>query len=87
MDELRPRVLMALVPQEGRDGYDAVEFLATQAWCNGNIGFAGNSYLAAVQWYSNINATVLSNANLRVQVHCGRETSTPQGHRTVGGTR
>ena len=36
--------------QEGRDGYALVEFLATQKWCNGKIGMAGNSALAMAQW-------------------------------------
>ncbi|KIX02765.1 uncharacterized protein Z518_08707 [Rhinocladiella mackenziei CBS 650.93] len=37
--------------QEGRDGYDAVECIASQPWCNGAVAFAGNSYLAAAQWF------------------------------------
>lgn len=36
--------------QEGRDGYDVVEFLAAQSWCNGSVGLAGNSWLGASQW-------------------------------------
>jgi hypothetical protein len=36
--------------QEGRDGYDLVEFLAQQKWCNGKVGMAGNSALAMAQW-------------------------------------
>ena len=36
--------------QDGRDGYDTVEWLATQAWSNGRIGAAGLSYPGAVQW-------------------------------------
>ncbi len=35
---------------EGRDGYDAVEYLAQQDWCSGKVGLAGVSYLAIVQW-------------------------------------
>jgi predicted acyl esterase len=35
---------------EGRDAYDLVEFLAAQKWCNGKVGFAGNSGLAVIQW-------------------------------------
>ena len=34
---------------EGPDGYDAVEWLAEQPWCNGKIGTIGQSYVAAVQ--------------------------------------
>ncbi len=36
--------------QEGRDGYDSVEWLAAQAWSSGRIGTAGLSYPGAVQW-------------------------------------
>lgn len=35
---------------EGQDGYDLVEFLADLEWCNGKVGFAGNSGLAVIQW-------------------------------------
>jgi uncharacterized protein len=34
---------------EGADGYDAVEWLAAQPWCNGRVGTMGASYEAAVQ--------------------------------------
>ncbi len=34
---------------EGPDGYDAVEWLAAQPWCNGKIGTMGQSYEAVVQ--------------------------------------
>jgi len=37
--------------QDGRDGHDAVESIAAQEWCNGAVAFAGNSYLAAAQWF------------------------------------
>jgi predicted acyl esterase len=37
--------------QEGRDGYDLVEWIARQSWCNGRVGFAGNSWLAIAQWF------------------------------------
>jgi len=37
--------------QEGEDGHDLVEWLAGQEWCNGKVGLAGNSWLAAAQWY------------------------------------
>lgn len=30
--------------QEGRDGYDAVEWAAAQTWCDGNVGMWGTSY-------------------------------------------
>jgi uncharacterized protein len=35
---------------EGPDGYDTVEWVAAQPWCDGNVGMAGTSYLGIVQW-------------------------------------
>jgi len=32
------------------DGYDAVEWVAAQQWCNGQVGMLGGSYLAWAQW-------------------------------------
>ena len=36
--------------QEGGDGYDTIEWAASQAWSNGRIGTYGLSYPGAVQW-------------------------------------
>jgi predicted acyl esterase len=36
--------------QDGRDGYDFVEWLAKQWWCSGKIGMSGNSCVAMTQW-------------------------------------
>ena len=36
--------------QEGRDGYDLVEWLAGQEWCSGSVGMCGNSAFAMAQW-------------------------------------
>jgi predicted acyl esterase len=35
---------------EGQDGYDAVEWIRAQPWCDGHVGMWGHSYLASVQW-------------------------------------
>lgn len=35
--------------QEGSDGYDAAEWVASRPWCNGDVGTYGGSYLAATQ--------------------------------------
>jgi uncharacterized protein len=35
---------------EGPDGYDTVEWIAAQPWCDGNVGTAGGSFLGPVQW-------------------------------------
>ena len=39
-----------LSPQMGRDFHDLVEWVAGQAWCDGNVGSNGVSYLAITQW-------------------------------------
>jgi putative CocE/NonD family hydrolase len=35
---------------EGRDGYDTIEWAAQQPWSNGRVGTFGLSYPGAVQW-------------------------------------
>ncbi|HEY0756155.1 MAG TPA: CocE/NonD family hydrolase [Ktedonobacteraceae bacterium] len=35
---------------EGRDGFDAIEWCARQAWSDGNVGTYGGSYLGRIQW-------------------------------------
>ena len=35
---------------EALDGYDSVEWVAAQPWCDGNVGTAGGSYLGMLQW-------------------------------------
>lgn len=41
---------------EGPDGYDTVEWIAAQPWCDGNVGMAGGSYLAAMTWITAMEA-------------------------------
>ncbi len=36
--------------QEGKDGYDLVEWIAVQPWSNGNVGMVGISYFGFVQY-------------------------------------
>ncbi|KAH7114915.1 Alpha/Beta hydrolase protein [Dactylonectria macrodidyma] len=36
--------------QEARDGYDTIEWIGTQPWCNGNVALYGNSWLGTTQW-------------------------------------
>ena len=38
-----------LLRDEGPDGYDTIEWLAAQPWCDGQVGTMGTSYLAWVQ--------------------------------------
>ncbi len=40
--------------QEGKDGFDTIEWAAAQPWSNGNVGTFGLSYPGAVQWLAAI---------------------------------
>jgi putative CocE/NonD family hydrolase len=35
---------------EGQDGFDAIEWIGKQSWCDGQIGMWGGSYVGATQW-------------------------------------
>ncbi len=35
---------------DGRDGYDAIEWCAAQSWSTGHVGTLGASYLGRIQW-------------------------------------
>ena len=35
---------------ETNDGWDTLEWIGQQPWCDGNVGMTGASYLAQVQW-------------------------------------
>ena len=37
---------------EEADGFDTLEWLVGQPWCNGHVGMFGDSYLAATQFYA-----------------------------------
>jgi putative CocE/NonD family hydrolase len=39
---------------EGLDGYDSVEWIAEQSWCDGNVGMAGLSHMGSFQWFAAI---------------------------------
>jgi len=36
--------------KDGIDGYDAIQWIGQQDWCDGNIGMMGGSYRGMVQW-------------------------------------
>lgn len=40
----------SLYDHYGRDGYDLVEWMAKQSWCNGRVGMVGGSLLGISQW-------------------------------------
>ena len=42
--------VMAPYNGEGQDGYDTLEWITRQAWCNGRIATTGSSYVGGVQW-------------------------------------
>lgn len=37
---------------EHDDGYDTVEWIAAQEWCDGNVGMLGGSYAGQTQWFA-----------------------------------
>jgi putative CocE/NonD family hydrolase len=65
---------------EGRDGYDTIEWAAKQSWSNGKIGTFGLSYPGAVQWL----AAVEDPPHLRAMVPA-MTFSTPQNFFYAGG--
>jgi uncharacterized protein len=66
---------------EGRDGYDTIEWAAAQPWSNGSIGTFGLSYPGAVQWL----AAVETPPHLKAMVPA-MTFSTPQNFFFAGGT-
>lgn len=41
---------MQFCTQDGRDGYDFIEWAAQQTWCTGRVALSGNSCVAMTQW-------------------------------------
>jgi len=66
---------------EGRDGYDTIEWAARQLWSNGDVGTFGLSYPGAVQWL----AAVENPPHLKAMVPA-MTFSTPQNFFYAGGT-
>jgi putative CocE/NonD family hydrolase len=66
---------------EGRDGYDTIEWVAAQPWSNGAVGTFGLSYPGAVQWL----AALQSPPHLKAMVPA-MTFSTPQNFFFAGGT-
>jgi len=66
---------------EGRDGYDTIEWAAIQPWSNGSVGTFGLSYPGAVQWL----AAIQSPPHLKAMVPA-MTFSTPQNFFYAGGT-
>ena len=66
---------------EGRDGYDTIEWAANQPWSNGAVGTLGLSYPGAVQWL----AAVQNPPHLKAMVPA-MTFSTPQNFFYAGGT-
>jgi len=53
---------------EGKDGYDAIEWLARQSWSSGKVGMIGASYLGWAQWMAAVEhpphlATIIPNVS------------------------
>ncbi len=66
--------------QEGRDGYDTIEWAAARPWSNGQVGTFGLSYPGAVQWL----AAVESPPHLRAMAPA-MTFATPRTFFTSGG--
>jgi uncharacterized protein len=66
---------------EGRDGYDTIEWAASQPWSSGTVGTFGLSYPGAVQWL----AAVENPPHLKAMVPA-MTFSTPQNFFYAGGT-
>lgn len=73
---------------EGKDGYDSIEWIAAQKWCDGNVGMAGISALAGLQWITamenppHLKAIApgcggLANIGLGMQPRCGSGVASP----------
>ena len=73
----------AFVPyvNEGRDGYDTIEWAAGQAWSTGEIGTFGLSYPGAVQWLAAVEAPPHLKAMVPAMTF-----STPRNFFYAGGT-
>ena len=65
---------------EGRDGFDTIEWAAKQSWSNGDVGTFGLSYPGAVQWL----AAVENPPHLKAMVPA-MTFSTPQNFFYAGG--
>ena len=65
---------------EGRDGYDTIEWAGGQPWSNGTVGTFGLSYPGAVQWL----AAIQSPPHLKAMVPA-MTFSTPQNFFYAGG--
>src|SRR5215472_7129427 len=66
---------------EGRDGYDTIEWAAKQPWSNGKVGTFGLSYPGAVQWLA-----AVENPPHLVAMVPAMTFSTPQNFFYAGGT-
>ena len=66
---------------EGRDGYDTIEWAAKQSWSNGKVGTFGLSYPGAVQWLA-----AVENPPHLVAMVPAMTFSTPQNFFYAGGT-
>jgi putative CocE/NonD family hydrolase len=66
---------------EGRDGFDTIEWAAAQPWSNGSVGTFGLSYPGAVQWL----AAIEDPPHLKAMVPA-MTFSTPQNFFYAGGT-
>lgn len=55
-----------LAKGDAEDGYDTIEWLIQQAWCDGNVGTFGCSYMGELQIYQ----SKLCHPNLKAMIPC-----------------
>ena len=56
---------------EINDGYDSIEWLASQPWCTGKVGTFGISYVGATQWLAAKSLAALADSH-RARLHRAR---------------
>ena len=45
-----PKAHLCPISTRGQDGYDVIEWCASQPWSDGNVGTIGSSYPGCIQW-------------------------------------
>jgi predicted acyl esterase len=64
---------------DGYDGYDVIEWVAAQPWCDGNVGTLGGSYDAVTQWWAAVTQPPHLRCMIPISVSPQLETPGPYG--------
>lgn len=70
------------------DGYDTIEWVARQPWCDGNVAMVGVSYYGATQWLAAAIWTDTPAERMRLSCiyHCSIWTERYEAAKTLSGT-